>query len=117
MLVGGAVVTLPGRTFDEYEMLDSIDHFSIGSMAVVGDVFMRPMVRAIEAHPGRWDVSSLRVVTSSGVMLSQDSKERLLRTNPKVIIVDGLGSTEAFGMAVCRLLQGRGEDRINVCCF
>jgi 3-oxocholest-4-en-26-oate---CoA ligase len=100
MLVGGSVATLEGRVFDEVALLDAIDRHRIGSMAIVGDVFARPMLAALEAEPDRWDVSSLRVITSSGVMLSQDSKQRLLKANPRLIIVDGLGSTEAFGMAI-----------------
>jgi 3-oxocholest-4-en-26-oate---CoA ligase len=100
MLVGGSVTTLEGRAFDEGALLDAVSHHRIGSMAIVGDVFARPMLVALEAEPDRWDVSSLRVITSSGVMLSQDSKQRLLRVNPRLIIVDGLGSTEAFGMAI-----------------
>ena len=37
--------------------------------------------------------------TSSGVMWSKESKEGLLRHNPRLIMVDSLGSSEAIGMA------------------
>ena len=42
--------------------------------------------------PDRWDVSSLRVIVSSGVIWSAESKAGLLRHNDRLIMVDSLGS-------------------------
>jgi 3-oxocholest-4-en-26-oate---CoA ligase len=100
LLGGGCVVCVPGRSFDAAEVLDAIERHRIGSMAIAGDVFAKPMLAALAAAPDRWDISSLRVVTSSGVMLSQESKAQLLALNPRIILIDGMGSTEAFAMAV-----------------
>jgi 3-oxocholest-4-en-26-oate---CoA ligase len=100
LLGGGSVVCVAGRSFDAAEVLDAIDHNRIGSMAIAGDVFAKPLLATLDASPGRWDISSLRVVTSSGVMLSQESKAQLLALNPRIILIDGMGSTEAFAMAV-----------------
>ena len=58
-----------------------------------------PMLRALDAEPDRWDISSLRVVVSSGVMWSAETKAGLLRHNPRLILLDSLGSSEAIGMA------------------
>ncbi len=52
-------------------------------MAIVGDAFAKPIVRALDAHPGRWDFSSMRVMISSGVMWSAETKAALLRHNPR----------------------------------
>jgi fatty-acyl-CoA synthase len=56
------------------------------------------MLAALDAEPGRWDLSSLVVVTSSGVMWSEEVKQRLLAHNPGMMLVDVFGSSEAIGL-------------------
>lgn len=99
LMLGGSVTTLTGRHFDAVELLDTIDRSRINSVAIVGDAFAKPMLRALDAEPDRWDISSLRVVMTSGVMCSAESKAGLLRHNPRLIVVDSLGSSEALSMA------------------
>ena len=41
------------------------------------------MVRALDANPGRWDLSSLVIMTSSGVMWSEPVKQGLLAPQPE----------------------------------
>jgi fatty-acyl-CoA synthase len=99
MLLGGCIVTMEGRHFDPITLLDTIESQRIASMSIVGDAFAKPILRALDAEPDRWDISTLRVVVSSGVMWSAATKEGLLRHNPRLILVDTLGSSEAIGMA------------------
>ncbi len=99
LMVGGSVTTMEGRHFDPVELLDTIERRRINSMSIVGDAFARPILRALDAEPDRWDISSLRVIVSSGVMWSQETKQGLLRHNERLIMVDALGSSEAIGMA------------------
>jgi len=99
LMVGGSVFTLVGRHFDVVELLDTVQARGINSMSIVGDAFAKPILRALDAEPDRWDISSLRVIVSSGVMWSADTKAGLLRHNPRLIMVDALGSSEAIGMA------------------
>src|SRR5690606_21160025 len=72
LMVGGSVRTLVGRNFDATELLDTIDTHSINSMSIVGDAFAKPILRALDAEPQRWDISSLRVLLTSGVMMSAE---------------------------------------------
>jgi len=99
LTVGGSVVTLTGRRFDPVELLDAVEDKGVNNTAIVGDAFARPILAALDAEPDRWDISSLKVVVSSGVMWSQASKDGLLRHNPRMLLVDTLGSSEAIGMA------------------
>jgi len=99
LLAGGSVVTTPSRSFDPAEVLDAIDVNGVTTMSIVGDVFARPIVDCLAANPGRWNLSSLQVVVSSGVMWSADVKESLMVHMPGVRLVDSLGSSEAIGMA------------------
>jgi acyl-CoA synthetase (AMP-forming)/AMP-acid ligase II len=110
LMIGGSVTTLEGRHFDAVEALDTIQDRSINSMSMVGDAFAKPILRALDAEPGRWDISSLRVILSSGVMFSSESKAGLLRHNSRLIMVDSLGSSEALSMATNVTTGGEAGD-------
>ncbi len=99
MMLGGSTTTLTSRNFDVVELLDTIEGSHINSISIVGDAFAKPILRALDAEPDRWDLSSLRVIVSSGVMWARETKEGLLRHNSRLIMVDTLGSSEAIGMA------------------
>ena len=99
LTVGGSVVTLTGASFDPVELLDAVEQQQVNNTAIVGDAFARPILAALDAEPDRWDISSLKVIVSSGVMWSQATKDGLLRHNPRMLLVDTLGSSEAIGMA------------------
>ncbi len=114
MSSGGSVVTLTGRRFDPVELLDTIAAERVKSLAIVGDAFAKPMLAALDASPGRWDISSLRVITSSGVMWSSETKAGLMRHNPRLILVDTLGSSEAINMASSVV---SGEERADTARF
>ncbi|MEZ5222879.1 MAG: acyl-CoA synthetase [Ilumatobacteraceae bacterium] len=99
LVLAGSVVTLEGRHFDPVELLDTIEHHRVNSISIVGDAFAKPILRALDAEPDRWDISSLRVIVSSGVMWAAETKQGLLRHNARLIMIDSLGSSEAIGMA------------------
>jgi fatty-acyl-CoA synthase len=67
-------------------------------LVIVGDAFARPLLEALDANPGRWDLSSLILMSSSGVMWSQEVKSGLLRHHPTMVLFDSFGSSEAVGM-------------------
>jgi 3-oxocholest-4-en-26-oate---CoA ligase len=99
LVLAGAVVTTEERHFDPMHLLDTIARDRVNSISIVGDAFAKPILRALDAEPDRWDMSSLRVIVSSGVMWSADTKAGLLRHNARLIMIDSLGSSEAIGMA------------------
>jgi fatty-acyl-CoA synthase len=95
---GGCIVTLTNRTFDAEELLDTIQAHKVNVLAVVGDAFCKPMLRALDANPGRWDISSVIAIVSSGVMWSEETKQGLLRHHGGMILSDNFSSSEALGM-------------------
>ena len=95
---GGCVVTLTQRTYDPEELLDTIEREKVNMIAIVGDAFAKPMLRALEANPGRWNLSSLFAVTSSGVMWSEETKKGLLAHHGSMMLMDAFSSSEALGM-------------------
>jgi len=106
MLAGGSVVTLTNPTFDAEELLAAIDRRKPSSMSIVGDSFAKPILNALNAAPGRYDVSSLLNIVSSGVMWSVEVKRGLLEHMPGVVLSDGFSSSEAIGMGVSVMAKG-----------
>jgi acyl-CoA synthetase (AMP-forming)/AMP-acid ligase II len=103
---GGCVVLLPGRHFDAVELLDTIERQRVTEMSIVGDAFAKPILAELDASPGKWDLSSLWLIVSSGVMWSAETKAGLLRHHPKLNLIDALGSSEAIGLAQSRSSAG-----------
>ncbi len=95
---GGSIVTLTGRNFDAAELLDTIEREAVNSLAIVGDAFAKPILRALDAEPQRWNLTSLVGIVSSGVMWSQETKTRLLEHHPGMVLMDAFSSSEALGM-------------------
>ena len=97
---GGLVATLSSRTFDPKELWEMVEKCKITMLTIVGDAFARPMIDELEdslKSDTVWDLSSLRLVMSSGVMFSAPLKERLLDLH-SCTILDALGSSEGTGM-------------------
>jgi acyl-CoA synthetase (AMP-forming)/AMP-acid ligase II len=107
---GGAIATLEGEKFDPVELFDVVERHRVDSVVIVGDAFARPMLSALDAEPGRWDLSSLKLIVSSGVIWSREVKQGLLRHHEGMMLVDTFGSSEAvgFGTSVTSI---QGETR------
>ncbi len=97
--IGGTVVLLPPGRFDARALLDAVDASAVASLVLIGDAQTRPLLAAIDEDPDRWNLTSLRVIVSSGATLSNDVKARLHALSPSLIIIDALGSSEALGAA------------------
>ncbi|MCU1500859.1 MAG: CoA synthetase, long-chain fatty acid:CoA ligase [Ilumatobacteraceae bacterium] len=98
MIGGGAVVSLPNRRFDVAELFAEIQRLRVTVVIIVGQAFAGPMLAHLDANPGRYDLSSLVLMTSSGVMWSHDNKAGLIRHIPQVMLFDSYGSSEAVGL-------------------
>ena len=96
---GGSVVTLTGSGFDVVELLDTVAARRVEQLAIVGDAFAAPIVAALDAEPDRWDISSLRTISSSGALFSETVVRGLLRHNDALTVIDVVGASEAMGVA------------------
>jgi fatty-acyl-CoA synthase len=104
---GGSVVTLEAHHLDVVELLDTVEREKVNMIAIVGDSFAKPIARALDAEPERWDISSLIIIASSGVMFSEQVKQQLLAHAPTTLIVDAFSSSEAVGMGQSVSSAGR----------
>jgi fatty-acyl-CoA synthase len=98
MTHGGTCVTLPSRSFDAHEALAAIHEHRVTAATIVGDAFARPLMEALDEDPDRYDISSLRAISSSGVMWTTPVKQGLLRHNRELLLADGFSSSEAIGL-------------------
>jgi acyl-CoA synthetase (AMP-forming)/AMP-acid ligase II len=98
MNMGGCVVSLPSRHFDVHELLSEVERNRVNSIIIVGQAFAGPILEHLDANPTAHDLSSVIMMSSSGVMWSHDNKEGLLRHLPQAALFDSFGSSEAVGM-------------------
>jgi len=98
MNMGGCVVSLPSRHFDVNELLGEVERNRVNSIIIVGQAFAGPILEHLDANPTAHDLSSVVMMSSSGVMWSHDNKEGLLRHLPQAALFDSFGSSEAVGM-------------------
>ncbi|MBV1878423.1 MAG: acyl-CoA synthetase [Pseudomonadales bacterium] len=95
---GGTVVTLPAKKFEPAMALAAVAKHKVTTVTIVGDAFARPLLETLDENPGKYDISSITMMTSSGVMWTKEMKAGLLRHNDKMMLVDGFSSSEAVGL-------------------
>jgi acyl-CoA synthetase (AMP-forming)/AMP-acid ligase II len=81
------------RRFDAAEVLRTIEREQVISVNITGDAMARPL--ADELASGRYDPDSLRVIGSTGAILSGAVRDRLRELLPEVMILDNFGSSES----------------------
>lgn len=94
---GGAIVTLASKSLDAEELWSVVEARGVTAASIVGDAFAKPMLKALQENPKRWDLSNFRLIVSSGVMWSPPVKQGILEHIPHAILYDSFGSSEAVG--------------------
>ncbi len=110
LTAGGSIVTLPGVNFDADELWATVGRHAVNTIAIVGDAFAKPMLRALDARRDAYRLDTLISVISSGVMWSPEVKRALLAHHPNMICFDSFGSSEAVGFGAS-ITTASGESR------
>ena len=113
-LVGGRVVTLRSQSFVASELWETAEQERATQLIIVGDAFAKPMLAALDTarEEGRsYDMSSIKMLVSSGVMWTTEVKAALLEWHP-FIIVDAIGSTEGSMGSNTTTRENIGETAI-----
>tara|TARA_R110001606_G_scaffold257912_4_gene405722 strand:+ start:1855 stop:3495 length:1641 start_codon:yes stop_codon:yes gene_type:complete len=95
--LGGSVILFNNSHFDPVALWQLADDEKATDITIVGDVFAKPMLAALDdakTAGQAFDLSSLQMMGSSGVMWSTEVKRGLLSHLPQIAIVDSMGSTE-----------------------
>jgi fatty-acyl-CoA synthase len=104
---GGTIVSLPSRRFDAIELWNEVERLRANSVSIVGMAFAAPMLDALNANPGRWDLSCVTRLGSSGTVWNHENKQGLLGHLPEgCVIFDSLGSSEAVGLGGSQSVRG-----------
>lgn len=109
LFAGGTVVLVPG-SFDAEAAWDLVAAEGVNILTLVGDAVTKPMLDALDAHPGRWDTSTLYAVANGAAPLSPSVRERLVAAFPGCVITDGMGSSESGIQGAARTMPGEGAD-------
>lgn len=116
--LGGKIVLLEGRGFDPADVWALVAQERATGVTVVGDVFARPMLRALEgmeARSGATDLSSLRLIASAGAMFSTEVKDALCERLPSLVIADLMAASEgAMGRSIHRRGSTSTTGRFSV---
>ena len=93
---GGTVYvqSVPER-LDPTDIWGLVERERLNFLLIVGDAFGRPLLDELDRH--QYDLSCLTLMLSGGAPLSAGLKEEFLRHLPTMMVVDGLGSSEAGG--------------------
>ena len=121
-LLAGHTVHLNGRPdFNAEYVLDKIDRERVSLITLVGDAMALPLLDALRAHPGRWNLSTVVAFSSAGALLSEHVRDGLKEFLPAhAVMANGIGSSEAgqFGSgskdAGGGLLRIAGGDHVRV---
>ena len=93
---GGTVIvqSIPER-LDPHDIWSLIEREKVNFLLIVGDAFARPLLDGLASQS--YDLSSLLSILSGGAPLSAHLKIEFHTHLPSVIVIDGLGSSEAGG--------------------
>lgn len=91
---GHAVVVNDQGHFDAEHIWGIVERDGVNIVSVVGDAMALPLVKALEAHPGRWKLDRLMVIGNGGAVLSSQLQERFKLALPHLTLANGMGSSE-----------------------
>jgi 3-oxocholest-4-en-26-oate---CoA ligase len=113
LLAGRTVVVLD--RFDPAAVWELCESEGVQTLAITGDAMARPLLDALGS--GRNPPPGLRVVSSSGGVLSPATKDELARALPGATVVDAFGATETGLLGTSPAADGNGssspELRVN----
>ena len=96
LLLGGTAITSKNLGFDADQLWTQVEDTQTTNIVIVGDAFAKPMLDALDraSDIGKpFNLTSVKVIISSGVMWSEEVKNGLLKHHD-MQLMDTMGSTE-----------------------
>jgi acyl-CoA synthetase (AMP-forming)/AMP-acid ligase II len=94
---GTLVVQSEPRRLDAHDIWSTVERERVSALTIVGDAFGRPLLDQLAAR--EYDLSSLRLLTSGGAILTAALKREFLERLPEIRLLDALGSSESGSQA------------------
>lgn len=82
-------------TFDPVKIWDLASREGANMLSVVGDAMAVPLLDALKANPGRWDLSRIVHFGSGGGLFSEHVQQELKGFLPNAVISDSMSSSES----------------------
>jgi acyl-CoA synthetase (AMP-forming)/AMP-acid ligase II len=96
--VGGTVIVQSQpRRLDPHDIWSTVERERVTVLTIVGDAFGRPLVDQLRVRD--YDLSSLRMLSSGGAILTAALKQEFLERLPGLRLLDALGSSESGAQA------------------
>jgi len=94
---GGHTIVIQDNTttLDPDDVWTTVEQEKITFLLIVGDAFGRPLLDQLAKK--QYDTSSLMMMLSGGAALSASLKAEFLEHIPQLMLIDGVGSSEAGG--------------------
>ncbi len=97
--VGGTIVVQSQpRHLNPHDIWSTIEREKVNALTIVGDAFGRPL--ADQLRKRSYDLSSFKLLTSGGAILTAALKQEFLELIPELRILDALGSSESGAQAM-----------------
>ena len=96
LLLGGTAITSRNLGFDADQLWTQVENTQTSNIVIVGDAFAKPMLDALDraVDQGKpYNLSTVKIIISSGVMWSEEVKNGLLKHHD-MQLMDTMGSTE-----------------------
>ncbi len=81
--------------FDPMDVWRLTEAEGVQALMITGDAMGRPLIEALEAAANPPDTSSIFLITSTAAVFSPTVKDDFFRHFPNLLIVDGVGASEA----------------------
>lgn len=94
--LGGSIITIPEIGLNPVKLLREIEINRVNNLVIVGDAFAKPILNELDLgnkNGNPYDISSLQIIISSGVIWSADVKAGILKHHD-VKLFDSMGSSE-----------------------
>src|SRR5690625_1606534 len=111
LLSGNKLVLNHHRHCDGEQIWDIVARERVNAVQIVGDAMAIPLLDALDANPGRWDLSALFNVGSGGAVFSEAKQEEFKAHFPNVFITNSFGSSEGGQMGMAG--ERRSEDGLG----
>jgi fatty-acyl-CoA synthase len=105
--VGGTIVVQSDpQRLDPADIWSTVEREKVNVLNMVGDAFARPLVDELRRR--RYELSSLRRISTGGAILSASLKQDFLELIPQIQILDVLGSSES-GVQASKISSGKSR--------
>ena len=94
---GTIIVQSEPRRLDPHDIWSTVERERVTALTIVGDAFGRPLLDQLRVRD--YDLSSLRLLTSGGAILTAALKREFLERLPRIRVRDALGSSESGSQA------------------